>query len=131
MFAQQNRHVAYEGDICYDTANNVFPLQVILSSCVELRVVCYIIVSFRQEFCFLPISPLAYFQDCIPIQFPFCQFQTPSFNLPSPQNPQQKESDLPNTKLPHNPMHNRDILPLNIIHHNLADLRLLKEIPIP
>jgi hypothetical protein len=28
-------------------------------------------------------------------------------------------------------MHNRDILPLNIIHHNLADLRLLKEIPIP
>jgi hypothetical protein len=56
MFAQENSNVANEGNICYYTSNDVFPLDVILPAGVEFRVVCYVVVAFCQELGFVSIS---------------------------------------------------------------------------
>lgn len=44
-------------------------------------------------------------------------------------HPRRSQTHSPAPKRPHNPMHNRDILPLNIINHHLAHPRLPPPIP--
>ena len=121
MLTQHDRNIAYERNICHHATDNIFALQVILSSGVELRIVCGVVVAFREELCFFSVYRLANFPSAIPSANPSS----------SSRATEKKGGNPPNSKLPNNPMHNRDILPLNIIHHNLPHRRLAQQIPIP
>jgi len=55
VLTQENGNVAYEGDVGHDAADDVFALEVVLASGVELRVVCEVVVAFCEEFCFFSV----------------------------------------------------------------------------
>lgn len=60
MFAQHDRNIAHEWYICHYAANNVLALEVVLVVCVELVIVCWVVVSFREELCFISADTSVY-----------------------------------------------------------------------
>jgi hypothetical protein len=71
MFAQKDSNVAYEGNVCYYASNDVFPLDVILPTGVEFRVVCYVVVAFCEELGFVSgFHMLAKIVTSNPLSFP-------------------------------------------------------------
>lgn len=112
VFAQQNCHVSHERDISDHTPHNILaPVQVILPTRIKLRVISGIVISLREKL--QRRSPVIPSSQHTPPRFTpsICCRYSPS---PKPSN---------------NPMHNRNILPTHIIHHNLAHLRLDPSIP--
>lgn len=54
MFAEEDRHIAYERYVGHHTPNDIFPFEKVLSARIQFRVIRYIIIPFGQELCLVP-----------------------------------------------------------------------------
>lgn len=136
MLAQQNGNVSNEGNEANDAADHVlFAVQERLALRVKLGVVCEVIVALGEqaEGCFTAhSSALAFPYDIFKVLrhvFRACASSACLIICSSHKLLVELEVHLLSTISPHDPVHNRDILALDIVHHNLTDLRIHTPVP--
>lgn len=107
IFGQQNSNVTHKGNVTDHTSYDIcLAVQEVLASSVEFGIVCCVVVAFCEELkgrCFRSV-----FHNYI------SQMLYPSSKRRS------KNSPTTTTKPSNHPMHNRNILAPNIIHHHFS-----------
>lgn len=117
VLGQQDGNVAHERNVADYAANNIcLAVQEVLTSGVELGVVCCIVVTLGQELegrCLGSVSHI------------FVSIS--SYELKE----QGEKRDIPatTTEPPDNSMHDRDVLAPNIVHHHLSNLCIQSSVP--
>jgi hypothetical protein len=124
VLAQQDRDVSHKRDEAGYASHDVFfAVEEGLAGGIEFGIVGNIVVTLREEAerCFaaewlVPYSPHATLFSII--------------GASEPQHPNQRiEANLPSTISPHHTMHDRNVLALHIVHHDLANLCVHSSIP--
>lgn len=113
MLAQQDGHVSHIRRISPDTPYNVGgSVQKILTARVQLSVVCIVIVSFGQKLqWFIPVV------------------RSGSASTPCCNQASRGRTNSPSSKSSNYPVHYRYVLPLDIVHDHLPNLRILAPVP--
>jgi hypothetical protein len=116
VLAQKNGHVAHKRHETQHTTHNVLlAVKEALAACVELSIICRVVVSLRQKL-----------QRCAPTTSHPQSANPPSSS--SKPNPKAKNNS-PSAKLANNPVHDRDILSAHVVHNDFSHLCFHASVP--